>query len=34
MATELVDGEENRKIALKFRGEDAAVVLDTLDKVS
>ena len=34
IATKLVDDEKNRKIALNFRGEDAAIVLDTLDKVS
>jgi hypothetical protein len=30
----LVDNEENRKITLRFRGEDAATVINAIDKVS
>ena len=31
--TNLIDDEENRKVALTFRGGDAATVIDTINKV-
>jgi hypothetical protein len=31
--TNLVGDEENRKVALTFRGRDAATVINTIDKV-